>query len=214
VAELGHCCAPCELGAGAEAYTVVVDAARAIFDGDVRAVVSAAETRLARLVAQQRFEEAATVHRRLQAFHYGSRRSHRVRALAGCPQIVAARPRGDGWEIHVVRYGRLAGAAVSSRGENARAVAEAAATSAQSVPAPVPPLPAATVEETERIADWLESAHVRIIELDGDWSWPLHLGHELTQLPPPRGAEASVAEVHVSYALDHPSRQRETVMSP
>jgi len=182
VAELGHCCAPCELGVGAVAYTAVVDAARAIFDGDVREVVAAAEKRLSRLVVEQRFEEAATVHRRLETFHYGSRRSHRVRALAACPQVVAARPRGDGWEIHVVRYGRLAAAALSGRGENARAVAEAAAASAQSVTPPLPPLPAAGVEETERIADWLESEGVRIIEIDGDWSWPLHLGHRLTQL--------------------------------
>ncbi len=195
VAELGHCCAPCELGAGADSYSAVVEAACAIFDGDVRAVVTAAEARLSRLVAQQRFEEAATVHRRLETFHYGIRRSHRVRTLAACPQVVAARPRGDGWEIHVLRYGRLAGAVVSGRGENPRAVAEAAAASAQSVAPPVSPLPAATIEETERIADWLESDGVRVIEIDGDWSWPLHLGHRLTQ-------------------LDHASEQRETAMSP
>jgi DNA polymerase-3 subunit epsilon len=173
----------------------VVDAARVIFDGDVRAVVAAAGKRLSRLVIEQRFEEAATVHRRLETFQSGSRRSHRVHVLAACPQVVAARPRGDGWEIHVVRYGRLAAAAVSGRGENARAVAESAAASAQLVVSPVPPLPAATIEETERIADWLESDGVRIIEIDGDWSWPLHLGHRLTQ-------------------LDNASRQREAAMSP
>jgi DNA polymerase-3 subunit epsilon len=195
VAELGHCCAPCELGAGAEAYGAVVDAARTIFAGDVRTVVAAAEARLSTLVAQERFEEAATVHRRLGSFQWGSRRAHRVRSLAACPQVVAARPRGDGWEIHVVRFGRLAAAAVSGRGDNARAVAEAAAASAQSVAAPVPPLPAATIEETERIADWLESDGVRIIEIDGDWSWPLHLGQRLTR-------------------LEQPSRQREAAMSP
>ncbi|HSN10545.1 MAG TPA: DEDD exonuclease domain-containing protein [Propionibacteriaceae bacterium] len=182
VAELGHCCAPCELGDGAAAYARVVETARTIFDGDVRAVVSAAEARLARLVVQERFEEAATVHRRLETFHDGMRRSHRVRTLAACPEIVAARRSGDGWEIHVVRYGRLAAAAVSGRGEDARGVAESAAAGAQYVSPPVPPLPAATVEETERIADWLESDGVRIIELTGDWSWPLHLGHRLGHL--------------------------------
>jgi DNA polymerase III subunit epsilon len=182
VAELGHCCAPCELGEGVARYADVVEGARAIFDGDVRGVVAAAERRLARLVVQQRFEEAATVHRRLETFQHGSRRSHRVRTLAACPQVVAAKRKDDGWEIHVVRFGRLAAAAVSARGEDARAVAESAAASAQSVARPVPPLPAATIEETERIADWLESDGVRIIEIDGDWSWPLHLGHRLTQL--------------------------------
>ncbi len=182
VAELGHCCAPCELGPGTAAYAAVVETARAIFDGDVRAVVGAAEARLARLVVQERFEEAAAVHRRLETFHDGMRRSHRVRTLAACPEVVAARRKDEGWEIHVVRYGRLAAATVSVRGEDARAVAESAVAGAQYVAPPVPPLPAATVEETERIADWLESDGVRIIELTGDWSWPLHLGHRLTQL--------------------------------
>ncbi len=182
VAELGHCCAPCELGEGVVTYAGVVEAARAIFEGDVRAVVAAAEARLARLVVQERFEEAAAVHRRLELFQDGIRRSHRVRSLAACPQVVAAKRRDEGWEIHVVRYGRLAAAVVSARGENARAVADAAAAGAQFVVAPIPPLPAATIEETERIADWLESDGVRIIEIDGEWSWPLHLGHRLTQL--------------------------------
>lgn len=182
VAELGHCSAPCELGAGAEAYAAVAAMATEILDGDVREVVAAAERRLARLVAEERFEEAAIVHRRLESFRWGMRRHHRVSALAACPQIVAARPTGDGWQIHVVRYGRLAAAATSGRGDNPRAVAESAALSAQSVSRPVPPLPAATIEETERIADWLESDGVRIIEIEGGWSWPRHLGHTLERL--------------------------------
>jgi len=213
VAELGHCCAPCELGDGVDAYAAVVAVARAIFDGDVREVISAAERRLSRLVSEQRFEEAATVHRRLESFLHGSRRSHRVRALAACPQVVAARPRGDGWEIHVVRYGRLAAAVVSGRGDNARQVAEAAVAAAQTVTRPVPPLPAATVEETERVADWLESEGVRIIEIDGDWSWPMHLGHRLRQLPS-RSPGPVALELQVADETHRRSREREAAMSP
>jgi DNA polymerase-3 subunit epsilon len=194
VAELGHCCAPCELGAGVPEYADVVGTARAILAGDVRDVVAAGERRLTRLVAEQRFEEAAIVHRRLESFHAGLRRHHRVSALASCPQIVAARPRPGGWEIHVIRHGRLAAAETSSRGDDARAIAESAARSAQSVARPVPPLPAATIEETERIADWLESDGVRIIDIDGEWSLPLHLGHKLERLAPAANQDASQIE--------------------
>ena len=42
--------------------------------------------------------------------------------------------------------------------------------------APVGPQPAATTEETERIAGWLERPGVRLIEIDGDWSWPVGVG--------------------------------------
>ena len=194
VAELGHCCAPCELGAGATAYGEVVGTARAILGGDVRDVVAAAEQRLSRLVAEQRFEEAAMVHRRLESFQYGMRRHHRVSTLAACPQIVAAKPCVGGWEIHVIRFGRLAAAVTSGRGEDARAVAESAALGAQSVTRPVPPLPAATIEETERIADWLESDGVRIIEIEGEWSLPIHLGHRLERLGPAETGDVSLVE--------------------
>jgi DNA polymerase-3 subunit epsilon len=41
-------------------------------------------------------------------------------------------------------------------------------------------LPAAGIEETERIADWLEQPGIRLIDISGDWMWPLHavLDHE------------------------------------
>ena len=38
-------------------------------------------------------------------------RAHRIGSVAACPQIVAARAVGPDWEIHVIRYGRLASAA-------------------------------------------------------------------------------------------------------
>ena len=45
--------------------------------------------------------------------------------------------------------------------------------SAEHVPAPPWPAPAAIVEETEIIARWLESPGVRLVDVDGDWSCPV-----------------------------------------
>ena len=45
---------------------------------------------------------------------------------------------------------------------------------AETVLPPLAPAPAATIEETTRIADWLEQPGCRIISIIGDWSWPLH----------------------------------------
>ena len=101
-------------------------------------------------------------------------RFHRVRSLAGCPEIVAARRDGPNWEIHVVRFGRLAGTGVSTPREVPQAVARAVRATAETVIRPPDPLPAAGIEETERIADWLEQPGVRLIEITGDWMWPLH----------------------------------------
>jgi DNA polymerase-3 subunit epsilon len=61
-----------------------------------------------------------------------------------------------------------------------QAVARALRATAETVERPPGPLPAAGIEETERIADWLEQPGVRLIEITGDWAWPLHavLDHE------------------------------------
>ena len=97
-----------------------------------------------------------------------------MRSVAGCPEIVAARRDGPNWEIHVVRYGRLAGTGVSTPRDMPQAVARAVRATAETVLRPPDPLPAAGIEETERIADWLEQPGVRLIEITGDWMWPLH----------------------------------------
>ena len=68
------------------------------------------------LAAEQRFEEAATIRGRLDTLIRTGARFHRVGSLAACPEIVAARRNGDEWEIHVIRYGRLAAAELARPG--------------------------------------------------------------------------------------------------
>ena len=92
---------------------------------------------------QQRFEEAATIRRRLETLLRTGARFHRVRSLAGCPEIVGARREGPDWEIHVIRYGRLAGTGVATPNEVPQAVARAVRAGAETVIRPPDPLPAA-----------------------------------------------------------------------
>jgi len=47
---------------------------------------------------------------------------------------------------------------------------------AETVAAPVAGTPAGTIEEAELVARWLETPGVRLLEVDGDWSWPLFSG--------------------------------------
>ncbi|MCW2812196.1 MAG: dnaQ [Friedmanniella sp.] len=174
LAGMGRCCAPCDGSISREDYREVVERVRSALAADARPAVAGVQHRLSRLVEQQRFEEAATIGRRLQTLARTGQRFHRVRSLASCPEIVAARREGPNWEIHVVRYGRLAAAGLSGPHEVPQAVARAVRDTAETVSPPLPPLPAATIEETERVADWLEQPGVRLIEITGDWMWPLH----------------------------------------
>ena len=173
---MGRCCAPCELSIAPQAYRELTEQVSASMQVDVRPVLVAARSRLGRLIQAERFEDAAALTSRLEAFTQAALRHHRLASVAGCPQIVAGYRSDAGWEIHVVRYGRLAAAAVARPGEAPQAVAQAAVATAESVTKPPGPAPAGIVEETERIADWLERPGVRLIDIDGTWSWPLAIG--------------------------------------
>jgi DNA polymerase III subunit epsilon len=174
LADMGRCSAPCDGTISEDGYAVVVEQVRSALSTDVRPAVSGLQDRLSRLIDQQRFEEAATIRRRLETLTRTGYRFHRVRSLARCPEIVAARRNGLDWDIHVIRYGRLAGTGVATPTEIPQAVARTVRTTAETVAQPLDPLPAAGIEETERIADWLEQPGVRIIDILGDWAWPLH----------------------------------------
>lgn len=173
--EMSRCPAPCELGEGATSYPEVVERARRALGPDAREVTGVLSARMAQLSAQQRYEQAAAVRERLDAYTRASRRMHRIRSLALCPQIVAARRADDGgWHLHVIRHGRLAGAAHSRPDEVPQAIARQLVADAETVLAPVAGIPACSIEEAERVAAWLEGDGVRLIDIEGDWAWPLH----------------------------------------
>lgn len=176
LAGMGRCLSPCDHSISPADYAQVVEGVRVALSGDIGSVIAAARERMTRLVASERFEEAAELRARLEAWTTASIRHHRIAGLARCPQLVAAALSDGGWEIHVVRHGRLAAAALARPGEIPQEVARQAVAVAETVPAPAAPAPAATIEEAERIAAWLERPGVRLIDIDGDWSWPLHAG--------------------------------------
>lgn len=179
--EIGRCSAPCTGAISREGYAGVAAGVQDALQRNVRPVLTVVGRRLARLVEEERFEEAAVLRDRLSAYTTASLRHHRVASLAACPQIVAAFRAPEGWEIHVIRHGRLAAAALARSGEVPQAVARDALATAETVSPPAPPQPAATVEETLRIADWLERPGVRLMEIEGDWSWPVGIGVTLDQ---------------------------------
>ena len=156
-----------------EGYAGRVERLRNLWRGDVRELLGSASPRLAELVSQERFEEAGELTDRLLAVHQTSRRFHRVRSLAGCPELVAAAPEHDGWAVHVIRFGKLAEAA-RARTAQVPDIAEAARELAETVTEAPGGLPAGSFEEAERIADWLESPGVRFLHTVGDWAWPAY----------------------------------------
>ncbi len=174
LAEMGRCGSPCDGGETPEEYRRHAEAVAAAMLTDAEPVAAATLRRIDPLVRQQRYEDAAVHRDRLTAFLRVSARAQRMRSLAACPELVAARPTTDGsWEIHVVRHGRLAAAGVAARGVAIAPFVDGLTAAAESV-APKPAgLPAASAEEAECILRWLDSGGVRLARLEGVWASPV-----------------------------------------
>ncbi len=171
LAEMGRCLSPCNGQSTPEAYSLVVDGLKEAIQSDPGRVARVLRTKMARLAVDERFEEATRHRERLTALVRASARTQRLRALTRCPEVVAARRTREGrWEVHVIRYGRLAGAGVIPPRTSAPLWIDQLRTSAETVTDGPGPAPAASVEETELVLRWLESAGVRLATIDGTWT--------------------------------------------
>ncbi|MDO8107954.1 DEDD exonuclease domain-containing protein [Isoptericola sp. b441] len=191
LAGMGRCAAPCVGGVDAAGYGELVDRVRAAMVSDPGPVVAHHAERIAALAGQERFEEAAAVRDRLDAFLRGAARAQRATRAAQQAQLLAARPHDGGWELVVVRHGRLAATATSPRGVHPRAVLDTLVATAEHVAPPRAPATAAHPEETELVLSWLEEPGVRLVEVDDGWECPV------------RGAEAFREPGAVAAAVHH-----------
>jgi DNA polymerase-3 subunit epsilon len=141
--------------------------------GDPRPLLDAVRRRMASLSGQERFEEAAGLRDRATAFLRAAARMQRLSALAACPQVVAAR-RGfaGGWDVAVIRHGRLAGAVKTPYGAAPRPFIDALVATAETVLRGLGPTPAASAEEMDCILRGLAEPGTRLVDLDGEWCSP------------------------------------------
>lgn len=175
LAELGRCGAPCAGHESVDEYARHAEQVRRAFAGDPTDVVSRLLSRITTLAGAKRYEDAAVHRNRLAAFVRAAARGQRMAALAAVPELAAARRlTGGGWEMHVVRHGRLAAAGVSPPGAHPRPYLDALLATAETVTPAAPPQPAATAEEAECVLRWLEQPGTRLVELDGTWASPAH----------------------------------------
>ncbi len=175
LAELGRCLAPCEAGSDAERYADAVTRLRRALTTDPSTVVTGYAERMTRLAAEERYEQAAVERDRLAAFLRAASRGQRLSALSVLSELVAIRRDDTGrWAVHVVRYGRLAAAGVIPSGADAHEYLAQLRASAETVTGGPGPTPAASAEETEQVLAWLEEPGVRLAEVSGEWTCPVH----------------------------------------
>ncbi len=173
LAGMGRCGAPCEGNETVQSYSVHVDGVRAAMHASADHLVAALTSRIHRLSDALRYEEAARHRDRLTAFLRIAARYQRLRALADCALLVAARPtdRG-GYDVHVIRHGRLVAAGATPPGAHPRPYLDALVATAEAVAAGPGPTPCASAEEMECVLRWLDEPGVRLVDIDGVWTCP------------------------------------------
>lgn len=144
------------------------EAARLALSGRVDLVALPLLERISALAAAERFEEAGMWTARLRSLLLAACRAEKARPLLACPHLIAARRRpGGGWELVAVRWGRLAGSAITPPGADPRPAVRALRATAEVVAPPSRVGAAAGVEETLLLADWALDVGARIVEVDG-----------------------------------------------
>jgi DNA polymerase III subunit epsilon len=175
LAEMHRCGAPCDGSESVEEYAAHSAVFTAAVAGDVRPLVAPLFRRIEVLAERHRYEDAAALRDRLAAFVRACARQQRLTALTSVPELVAARPDGHGgWELSVVRHGRLVAASVAPRGASPYPYIDAMRATAETVTPQLWPLPAASAEESECILRWLEKPGTRLVASNAEWSCPIH----------------------------------------
>ena len=174
---MSRCGAPCEGLESPEQYQLHVQLATSTMTEDVRPAIAAVMARIERLTVHHRYEEAVSHRDRLWALTAAVARSARLRSLGGCAEMVAAQPdaRG-GWQVVVIRHGRLAAAGWAKLGVSVVPFATSLREGADEVQPGAAGYPAAASEEVACLLRWLDSPGTRLIWLTGTWSCPRWLG--------------------------------------
>ncbi len=172
LAGIHRCPAPCEDAISPDDYAALADAVVQAWQADVSTLISPLRARLLALSEAQRYEEAASVRDRIATLVRSCARMQSLTALTRIQELVAARPDGNGgWELTVVRRGRLAAAGVAARGVPPMPVVGSLLATAEVVPedgmASV-----ASVEETELLLRWLTEPGIRLVAASEPWQSP------------------------------------------
>ena len=180
-AELGKCAAPCTREHDRELYLQVVNHAGVSMSGSTSTVVAHITKLMETLAAAERFEEAAMWREALGNYVNAIFRTERLRWISTTSELVAAQSTIDGgWEIHVIRYGRLAAAGIVEPGFDPWPHVAALVASAEFVEPGIEPAPAGVTEEAFDLLRWLESDGVRLVASSHDLSMPIDCGGKET----------------------------------
>nr|WP_204332596.1 DEDD exonuclease domain-containing protein [Geodermatophilus sabuli] len=173
LAGMGRCGAPCTGAQSVDEYAGIAAVLRSAVATDPRALLAPLLDRVDRLAGEERYEDAAVLRDRVAVLVRAVRRRQRLESLAAVPELVLARPDGEGgWHLSVVRRGRLVSAGAAPRGTSVRATLAGLLSTAETPLGPDGEL-AASVDETELVLRWMEKPGTRLVEVTGTLACPV-----------------------------------------
>lgn len=173
---VGGCAAVTDHGNSESAadYAPRVQRTRSLIRGTDDAPLAELRRRIDELSGALLFENAARRRDGLRVLVRALRHCQRLRALAAVDEIVTARPDGHGgWELAVMRCGRLAAAGTAARGVPPMPVVEALIASAETVVPGDGPLRGAAAGETAIVARWIGRDGIRIVRTSSGYGSPV-----------------------------------------
>lgn len=181
-ADLGHCVSPCDGTAGREEYASLIAEVHDSWAGGFERL---AQRMLASAAVHARrgdYERARQWRDALGLLADAVVATHRHAMLGRCAELVAARPTpANGWEIHVIRHGRLAAAGVAPQGHDPRAAVEQLRALGEAVPDAPAAGAAASITEVSHIQRWLAEPGVRLVAAEPELSMPLTAAHRVAR---------------------------------
>jgi len=172
LAGIHRCPAPCEDAISPQDYAVLAETVVQAWQADVGTLIAPLHSRLLGLSEAQRYEEAAVVRDRIATLVRSCARMQSLTSLARIQELVAARPDGNGgWELTVIRRGRLVAAGVAARGVPPMPVVDSLLATAEVV-ADDGMATVASVEETELLLRWLTEPGIRLVTTSEAWQSP------------------------------------------
>jgi DNA polymerase-3 subunit epsilon len=174
--EMGKCALPCELAISTDDYKLLIEQLKSAINGD-SFIESNLQQRISQLASQERFEEAAAVRDRLQAWLSAAIRFHRLKTISRISEIIAVATTETGFDIHIIRYGALAAAGTTTNISDIGSEIAAMKSTAQEFLPPLAPAGAGSISEAMMICNWLDAAEVMLIETSEPLaqSWPNQL---------------------------------------
>ncbi|GGK66408.1 DEDD exonuclease domain-containing protein [Nocardia camponoti] len=180
-------CYAANLGEGVDAagYAPAVATVRDLFLGHSDELIEKMLARIDDYVAAEFFESASRMRDRIAGLLRVLERGQRWSSLARIEELIAAQPDGaGGWELAVIRYGRLAAAGVAKKGVAPMPIVDQLIAAAETVIpdlgdgtdtddlARVPPLLGASIDEVAVITRWLRKPGTRIVKTTHGYAEP------------------------------------------